>query len=375
MLSTDSRIFEEGSAVRGRMVEYGKLFNTFSIIVYTKPGFKEELLSSGVHFYPTNSKNIFFYFWSAYRVSRKIIKVYGDTVITSQDAMTSIVALALKSQFSFPLQVQIHTDFASQFFKYESLNNFIRHYLYRLSIRYADCVRVVSKRIYDSLVKCQMSNVKCSVLPIYVDVEKIRNTPITADLHKKYPQFDFIILVASRLTREKNIPLAIRVFHGMVRQYSKTGLVIVGEGREKRKIESEIKNYELGENIFVENWMSEEKLISYYKTADAYLLTSNYEGYSRSLIEAAASGCPIVTTDVGIAGEVFRDDQSALVCMPGDSACIENALLRLRSEKDLSQKLSQGAKTAALAHVLPKDIYMREFRTSFTQCLSSNPKK
>ena len=44
-----------------------------------------------------------------------------------------------------------------------------------------------------------------SNLPIFVDVEKIKNTPVNVDLHKKYSQFDFVILMASRFGKEKNI--------------------------------------------------------------------------------------------------------------------------------------------------------------------------
>ena len=43
------------------------------------------------------------------------------------------------------------------------------------------------------------------VLPIFVDVKKIQSAKVKIDLHQKYPEYDFIILVASRLTKEKNV--------------------------------------------------------------------------------------------------------------------------------------------------------------------------
>jgi putative flippase GtrA len=42
---------------------------------------------------------------------------------------------------------------------------------------------------------------------------------------------------------------------------------------------------------------------SYYKTADCFLITSDYEGYGMTIVEALAAGCPVVSTDVGIAKE------------------------------------------------------------------------
>ena len=52
---------------------------------------------------------------------------------------------------------------------------------------------------------------------------------------------------------------------------------------------------------------------SYYKTADLFLLTSNYEGYGMAVVEAMAAGCPVIMTDVGLAGEVLIDKKDGLV--------------------------------------------------------------
>ena len=136
----------------------------------------------------------------------------GNSVITSQEAFTNIVAVFMRWRFKIPLQIQIHTDFLSPYFKSESFKNFFKYWGYILGIKNADTIRVVSKRIKDSLGSIVHSQSSVfSVLPIWVDIDKIKNTPITIDLHKKYPQFDFIILMASRLTKEKNISLAFKI--------------------------------------------------------------------------------------------------------------------------------------------------------------------
>jgi len=129
--------------------------------------------------------------------------------------------------------------------------------------------------------------------------------------------------MASRLTREKNIGLAIEVFAGIMNQESGIKnplLLIVGDGPERENLELRIKNYavpagrqELRSNAVIEPWTDD--LASYYKTADLFLLTSNYEGYGRTVIEAQAAGLPILMTDVGVAiGEVVPvGDKAALV--------------------------------------------------------------
>ena len=69
----------------------------------------------------------------------------------------------------------------------------------------------VSQRIKQSL-KAKSWKLKAiiEVRPVEVDLEKIKQTPITVDLHQKYPQFKKIILMASRLEPEKQIDLAIK---------------------------------------------------------------------------------------------------------------------------------------------------------------------
>jgi glycosyltransferase involved in cell wall biosynthesis len=103
-------------------------------------------------------------------------------------------------------------------------------------------------------------------------------------LKEKYPKFETIFLVASRLTREKNIPAAIRAFAG---SNPKAGLVIIGDGPERNKLEAISSSLGLSQRILFEPWQG--NLSRYFGSADAFLLPSLYEGYGLTLIEAKAS--------------------------------------------------------------------------------------
>jgi glycosyltransferase involved in cell wall biosynthesis len=72
--------------------------------------------------------------------------------------------------------------------------------------------------------------------------------------------------------------------------------VIVGDGSEKNKLK-------LDDNVVLDGWQNKETIYSYYKTADMLLVTSDYEGYGLTIIEALAAGLPVLSTDVGIARE------------------------------------------------------------------------
>lgn len=345
MLSIDKKIFEDGSDVRNRMVEYGELFDELHIVVYTKKGFNESQISSNVFLYPTNTGFKPLYFSNAYKISKKIIEKYSIEIITSQEAFTNKVAIKLKRKFkNIKLQVQIHTDFLSENFKKESFKNFLKYKGYVKGVKTADCVRVVSESMKNKLIQqFSIDSSRISVIPIFVDIEKIKNTVVTTDLHKKYPQFEKIILMASRLEKEKNIPLAISAVKDVIKKYPKTGLVIVGDGSEK-------KNLKLDDNIILDGWQDKETLFSYYKTSDLFLVTSDYEGYGLTIIEALASGLPVLSTDVGIARETGAEIAS------GDSMA-DNIVKYIEDEP----------KTAELANYPYKDKadYLNKFKQSF----------
>lgn len=374
MISTDKNILEEGSAVRERMVSYGTICDELHILVVGK--FKAESRKS-VNYQEYNKdikigENVFVYTVNAHFKLHSLYKAYSIGVsiliksyklkaeswlITAQDPFeTGFIAWCISKKTKTKLQLQIHTDFLSPYFSGESFLNKIRIMIAKFLLPKADGIRVVSERITSSL-KANKYKLKAVpfALPIFVDIEKIRKTIPTVDLHKKYPQFDFIFLMASRLTREKNIEVAIDAMKEVVKKYPKTGLVIVGSGPEENNLKLKAKSYKLTANIIFEPWQSD--LISYYKTADAFLLTSKYEGFGMTLVEAIASDCPIISTDVGCALEIVKDTKNGLVVSVGDTTAFAEAMAGVVSGKFKFEIM--------VPDFLTKEEYMKEYKRSW----------
>jgi glycosyltransferase involved in cell wall biosynthesis len=328
MISTDRNVFKEGSAVRERMLEYGSLAERLDIIVFSlrKLGFKEESLGSNVNLHPTNSLSRLFYIRDAVKIGKNMA---GSDIITAQDPFeTGLAGTRLARLLHKPLQMQIHTDFLSPSFKGESLLNKIRVRMARKTLPQAAQIRVVSERIARSLADIDPSfTAKTRILPIFVDANKIKGQTIKIDLHQKYPGFKFIILIASRFTPEKNIPLALEALRRVVDHHPEVGMVLVGDGKEKAGLERSVREKGLEKHVVFEEWQSD--LPSYYKTCDLFLSTSLYEGYGLTLVEALVSGAPIVTTDVGIAREILGPFSERCICAENDAPCMEAAILRV----------------------------------------------
>jgi glycosyltransferase involved in cell wall biosynthesis len=190
-------------------------------------------------------------------------------------------------------------------------------------------------------------------------------SPIKIGLKQKYSQFETIILMASRFSREKNIGLAIEAMAEIVKKYPKTGLVIVGSGPEKDKL-VRLGRAKMPENFAVEPWAND--LSSYYKSADIFLLTSNYEGWGMAVVEAMACACPVLMTDVGCAGELVINGQNGLVAPVGDKESLICLLEKMVSGRSLRQRLSQsGLETIKL---LPnKEQYLGRYKNSWESIL------
>jgi len=329
MISTDRKLLEEGSAVRVRHAAYAKEWDEVHIIVYAKRHLnlaqKSEILNPkqarnqkfeevetettiapNCWAYSTRSRLKGMNAFGAIRLGRFIISQRGITDITCQDPfMTAIAASSLKKRFpELKWEIQVHTDVGSPNFSY-TIGNRIRRSLALTHLPRADKIRVVSGRIKTFLTeKLGIAASKIEVRPIVVDTSFITSAPITVDLHKKYPHFKKIVLMASRLEAEKNISLALNSLPIVLKAIPNAGLVIVGSGGRAYSLKAKAHRLGIGSSAVFESWADKVELASYYKTADAFLSTSLYEGYGLTFVEAKAAGCLIVSTDVGVAREM-----------------------------------------------------------------------
>ncbi len=309
MIGNDRLIFDRNSAVAKRQIEYAKDFSEVHIIVFTNKHYHEIALSHNVWVYPTRSLSKLFYVTDAINLAKFIIKNKKITKITTQDPwLAGMVGVSLKKDNNINLEIQIHGDIGSEYFAKNAKNKFLK--LLALSnIPKADHIRVVSNNIKTYLTRSlNIDEAKIEIRPIIINTDLIKVQPIDPayDLHKKYRQFSKIILMSSRLEKEKNIKLAIESVKYLVskEQTLTAGLIIVGDGSQKNSLEKYVRACNLEKYIVFEPWIEFQKLISYYKTCDIFLSTSDYEGYGMTFVEANAAGAQIVSTDVGIAKEI-----------------------------------------------------------------------
>jgi glycosyltransferase involved in cell wall biosynthesis len=313
MISTDKKILEDDSSVQVRMKEYGGLFEELHVILFVKKSFHSSFfsfkeparISSNAFVYPTNSISRFFYIRNAVKLGSQVIKKLDKEglVVTAQDPFEAgFVGRRLSLRFGVPLHIQIHTDFLSPYFPKGSLLNRIRIILSRKTIAQAKAIRVVSERIKRSL-----QDARAAVLPIYADISGIHQAPVPVGFKQAHIRFDKTVLMASRLTKEKDLPTALRAFFLALKEHPKAGLLVIGSGPELLRLQDLAASLNVSGRVEWKPWMEKSELISYMKTCDVFLSSSLYEGYGLSLVEAHAAGAVLAATDAGVAPLLAHD--------------------------------------------------------------------
>jgi glycosyltransferase involved in cell wall biosynthesis len=366
MISTDAKIFEEGSGVRERMRQYGQLFEELHIIVLVGKAYGCNPFSiDNVHIYPTNSLTKLLYVSNAINLGSLIIKksnlTQGQCVITAQDPFeTGYAARMLSERFSIPLHIQVHTDFLNPYFSKQGGLNIIRTALAEKNLRAASAIRVVSERIRESIAGDESLGVDAayiSVLPIFTDLQGIRDVTVPIGFSQRYLGSDKIALMASRFTKEKDIETAIEAFARVVMAFPKALLVIIGAGPEEAGLHEKVKKLGIEENVMIESWANRETLVSYMKTVDVFISSSLYEGYGLSMLEAYVAGAQVVATDAGIA-----HDLTDAICPPKSPDCLAAKIISVFLGEKVSREFKYEYKS--------KEAYMEAYRRDIERALS-----
>lgn len=158
-----------------------------------------------------------------------------------------------------------------------------------------------------------------------------------------------VILSTGRLATQKGFEYLIEAVNHLKRQHSQPFQVIIaGEGPLKDSLQKQI--HRLGLDAYV-------RLIGFYKAigdlyaiADLVVLPSLWEGLSIALLEAMASGKPIITTTIGSNLEATDQGRAALLVPPKDAPALARAILQLLSDPDQSARYAHLAYNHFVQH-------------------------
>ena len=349
-ISNDPTIFNATSPVRARMRTYATAIGELHILSSAGGDAKEEQDDS-LFLHPVRP-------WRLFRVrvlahhARKLIRKYNIEIVSAQDPFEhGLAALRAVRGTSVKLHIQVHTDFLSPWFvKIGNWRNLrmqlLNWYRCRIANRVlpaANGIRVVSGRVKASLVAQYGTLIpEPSVIPITVSTEVPERALLPAH------SFTFALIAVGRLESEKRVEDILAALKLIIKHYPTVGLFIVGDGRERRRLEQMTLSLGLEKYVvFLGERIDAQALM---RSAQAFIQASAYEGYGRTLIEAALAKVPIITTDVGIVGEVFKDGLEALVAPVSDPKTLARNITKIIEDNRIRQELPIRAEAAAREH-------------------------
>ncbi len=352
-LGSDPSIFVPGSPAYIRLAIYADTIGTLHVLSRGKHT-KEVGAKPNLILHAIKGPKIFSYYFLL-KKARSLIKVENIALVSAQDPFEhGWIAARAVSGTNARLHIQVHTDFRSPWFvkdkslrsatSHVSVINRIRRNIADQVLPQAAGIRTVSERVKTSLVERYGTNIpEPSVLPIGV------SSSIPPRVSFPMQPYKFTLITVGRLEPEKRIEdifIALKRIRG---QYPSVGLMIVGSGRERGALERATKKHGIQDRVtFLGNRPDAWGLI---QSAEAYIQASGYEGYGRTFVEAALAKVPIITTDVGIIGEVFTGYDDVLSVPPGDPAALAVQIVGLIEDGQARKLLVMNAERKARAHL------------------------
>ena len=171
----------------------------------------------------------------------------------------------------------------------------------------------------------------------------IRNKKIVRKKFKINPE-GFICLTIRRITFKNGIDTFLQVAKFFNEKRKDMLFVLGGTGPDTDMVKKYIRENHLS-NIKLLGFVSNEELPDYYALSDIFILPSKTgEGFPMVVIEAFASGLPVIGTNTGGQIEVIRDDQTGFIVEPNKSKQIAKKIEYLSENKKLLEEMSKNCR-------------------------------
>lgn len=233
----------------------------------------------------------------------------------------------------------VHTDHSRMFpdkIRYMLAERFMSLFAYRVVgvsentsenlIKYLKINRKKIKTIYNGI----ESSIYCSK----INIAQIKNELSIEDDEP-------IIGNVGRLVKEKGIVYLLKAIKKLISNFPKLKLIIVGDGDLREELE--IMAFKLEINKHVKFLGNRYDVPNLFQIFDIFVLSSISEGMPMVLLEAMASKCPIVATNVGGVPMLIRNNINGSLVVSHDSDSLSTEIIRVLSDKKLrNQYVSNG---------------------------------
>ena len=215
----------------------------------------------------------------------------------------------------------------------------------------SDFVTMPTKKAIDDLIwsRGKEFNVPIAAVSNGVDLRNFKPGRASASIYDKYglDKKAMTVLYVGRVDPEKSVGSVIEAFLKTKDVIDDSQLVIVGDGVDKARLIELAKGHK---DIHFLGRVVVPELYDVYKLGDVFMTASEIETQGIVLIEAAASGLPLIAVDAGAVREVCVNNVNGYLCKPGDVDGMASSLEKILSDKELREKFSKKSSEIAEEH-------------------------
>jgi glycosyltransferase involved in cell wall biosynthesis len=161
-----------------------------------------------------------------------------------------------------------------------------------------------------------------------------------------------LLAFAGRMTAPKALGVALEA----VAQVPEVDFALAGDGDERAALEARAEELGLDGRVRFLGSLARDEVLALFRRADAALLSSAWENFPHTLVEALAVGTPAIATAVGGVPEIVTDGENGLLVPSGDPAALAGAIRRFVGDEALRTRLAANAAPSA-ERFSPERIY------------------
>ncbi|MGE5575133.1 MAG: glycosyltransferase family 4 protein [Ignavibacteria bacterium] len=352
-----------GGVERRIMETCKRLQSQTNVTVYsgTKAGFKKTTCINGVRFVPFYSTDRIFPLdnWFFNRsLTKEVNNINADLYEGHVVSGYGFPKALKKKKTKKPFIHTIHGVLADEYEQSKKegnlsvrgkLVNYFMHNLSKLEEETAHEASLIVTISNYSLEKIQkyyhIDKNKVRIAPNGVDIEKFKpaGTPRENKLNFGLGEEPCILFVGSLVPR-KGLHFLVEAAKKIVKEKADTKFLIVGDGPLKNQLTASLREANLSNNFKFMGNFKDDIMPAVYNCADVFVLPSIQEGQGIVLLEAQASGKPVVAFDVGGVNEALHNGETGLLAERGNTGELADALLKLLSDKSLREKFGANGR-------------------------------
>ena len=176
-----------------------------------------------------------------------------------------------------------------------------------------------------------------TVVPYGVDLERFQPA--------ERPERDRVVIgAAARLSKEKGVRYLVEAFARLRHGGLDVVLRLAGDGPEMANLRALVDRLGVADAVELLGEIDHAEVPAFLHSLDIFALPSVYESFGVAAVEAAATGLPVVASDVFGIPDVVVDGATGLLVPPRDVAALASAIERLAGDRDLRRRLGDGGR-------------------------------